>query len=161
MPAYRPEDLAPLEVALLGVLSVGLPPSRAAGSDTFRVDHVTAVVHALATSGEPAGHLGPDRVKIAPEFRAALRAAIESLSAKGLVMAQPAGAPAAAGGFEAGLQIDLVDPDEHPVVLDRYLAQLCMEHLFNIPAVYPYLMERYAASGEVWRRLREDGYARD
>ncbi|MCC7087883.1 MAG: hypothetical protein IT295_01920, partial [Dehalococcoidia bacterium] len=71
------------------------------------------------------------------------------------------GEPAAAGGFEAGLQIDLVDPDEHPAVLDRYLAQLCMEQLFNIPAVYPYLMDRYAASGEVWRQLREDGYARD
>ncbi len=161
MPAYQPEDLSPLEVALLGVLSVGLPPSRAAGSDTFRVDHVTAVVHGLASSGERSTHLGPDGVKIAPAFRAELRSAIESLSGKGLVVAQAAGEPAAAGGFEAGLQIDLVDPDEHPAVLDRYLAQLCMEQLFNIPAVYPYLMDRYAASGEVWRRLREDGYARD
>ncbi len=161
MPAYQPEDLSPLEVALLGVLSVGLPPSRAAGSDTFRVDHVTAVVHGLASSGERSTHLDPDGVKIAPAFRAELRSAIESLSGKGLVVAQAAGEPAAAGGFEAGLQIDLVDPDEHPAVLDRYLAQLCMEQLFNIPAVYPYLMDRYAASGEVWRQLREDGYARD
>jgi hypothetical protein len=161
MAAYQPEDLAPLEVALLGVLSVGLPPSRAAGSDTFRVDHVTAVVHGLANSGERQAHLGADGVKIAPTFRDQLRAAIESLSEKGLVAAQTAGAPAAAGGFEAGLQIDLVDPDEHPAVLDRYLSQLCMEHLFNIAAVYPYLIERYAASGEAWRRLREDGYARD
>ncbi len=161
MPAYQPEDLSPLEVALLGVLSVGLPPSRAAGSDTFRVDHVTAVVHGLASSGERSTHLAPDGVKVAPAFRAELRSAIESLSGKGLVAAQAAGEPAAAGGFEAGLQIDLVDPDEHPAVLDRYLAQLCMEQLFNIPAVYPYLMDRYAASGEVWRQLREDGYARD
>lgn len=161
MPAYQPEDLAPLEIALLGVLSVGLPPSRAAGSDTFRVDHVTAVVHSLAATGERDRHLGTDGVKVSPEFRANLRAAIESLAEKGLVAAQAAGMPAAAGGFEAGLQIDLVDPDEHPAVLDRYLSQLCMEHLFNIPAVYPYLMERYAASGEVWRRLREGGYARD
>ncbi|MCO5202263.1 MAG: hypothetical protein M9925_11235 [Chloroflexi bacterium] len=161
MPAYQPEDLSPLEVALLGVLSVGLPPSRAAGSDTFRVDHVTAVVHGLASSGERSTHLAPDGVKVAPAFRAELRSAIESLSGKGLVVAQAAGEPAAAGGFEAGLQIDLVDPDEHPALLDRYLAQLCMEQLFNIPAVYPYLMDRYAASGEVWRRLREDGYARD
>ena len=44
-------------------------------------------------------------------------------------------------------------------MLDRYLSQLCMEQLFNIPAVYPFLMERYASSGEVWRRLRADGYA--
>jgi hypothetical protein len=35
-----------------------------------------------------------------------------------------------------------------------------MEKLFNIPAVYPYLMERYSASGEVWRRVRESGYQR-
>ncbi len=161
MPAYQPEDLAPLEVALLGVLSVGLPPSRAAGSDTFRVDHVTAVVHALASGQTGEYHLVPGQVAVTPEFRAQLRAAIASLSEKGLVAQQPAGMPAAAGGFEDGLQIDLVDPDEHPAVLDRYLSQLCMEQLFNIPAVYPYLMERYAASGEVWRRLREGGYARD
>jgi hypothetical protein len=66
--------------------------------------------------------------------------------------------PAAAGGFEQGLALDLVDPDEHPVLLDRYLGQLCMEELFRIPAVYPFLMDRYARSGEVWRRLREGGY---
>ena len=161
MTAYLPEDLAPLEVSLLGVLSVGLPPSRAAGSDTFRVDHVTAVVHSLATTGSPGHHLGADGLKVTPEFRAGLRAAIESLTEKGLVAAQAAGMPAAAGGFEAGLPIDLVDPDEPPAVLARSLSQLCMEQLFNIPAVYPYLMERYAASGEVWRRLREGGYARD
>lgn len=161
MPAYQPEDLAPLEVALLGVLSVGLPPSRAAGSDTFRVDHVTAVVHALASGQTGEHHLVSGQVAVTPEFRAQLRAAIASLSEKGLVAQQPAGMPAAAGGFEDGLQIDLVDPDEHPAVLDRYLSQLCMEQLFNIPAVYPYLIERYAASGEVWRRLRDGGYARD
>lgn len=161
MSAYNPEDLSPLEVALLGVLSVGLPPSRAAGSDTFRVDHVTAEVHSLATSGTRGRHLGAGGLKVTPEFRAELRAAIESLTEKGLVVSPAAGMPAAAGGFEAGLEVDLVDPDEHPAVLDRYLSQLCMEQLFNIPAVYPYLMERYAASGEVWRRLRESGYARD
>jgi hypothetical protein len=100
-------------------------------------------------------------VRVVPEFRARIRAAVESLTAKGLVMQQAAGMPAAAGGYESGLQIDLVDPDEHPVVVDRYLSQVCMEYLFNIPAVYPYLMERYSASGEVWRRLREGGYGRD
>jgi hypothetical protein len=43
--------------------------------------------------------------------------------------------------------------------MDRALAQECMEALLNIPAVYPYLMERYAKAGEVWRDLREQGYA--
>ena len=54
----------------------------------------------------------------------------------------------------------MVNPDEQPAVLDRYLAQLCMEQLFKLPDVYPFLMERYSASGEVWRRLREAGYQR-
>jgi hypothetical protein len=161
MPAWQPGDLDAIERALLGVLSVGLPPSAAAGSDTFRVDHVTAVVASLEATGERSAYLAEDGARVTPEFRLRLRAAVESLTAKGLVMQQAAGMPAAAGGYEAGLQLDLVDPDEHPVVLDRYLSQLCMEHLFNVPAVYPYLMERYSASGEVWRRLRDGGYARD
>ncbi|MGH2607867.1 MAG: hypothetical protein ACRDHF_02155 [Tepidiformaceae bacterium] len=158
--AYDPEDLDPLELALLGVLSVGLPPSRTAGDNTFRVDHVTAVVAGLAAEGRREAHLAPDGVTVIPDFRRDLRATIEALTEKGLVAQQPVGMPAAAGGFEAGLQIDLVDPDEHPALLDRYLGQLCMEALFNIPAVYPYLMERYSASGEVWRRVRESGYQR-
>jgi hypothetical protein len=157
---FNPEDLEPLEVALLGVLCVGLPPSRAAGSDTFRVDHVTAVVVGLQEAERRELHLETDGVRVSAAFRVRLRETVESLTAKELVVRQAAGMPAAPGGFEAGLAIDLVDPDEQPAVLDRYLAQLCMEQLFNIPAVYPFLMERYAASGEVWRRLREGGYGR-
>ena len=157
---YNPEDLAPLEVALLGVLCLGLPPSRSAGSDTFRVDHVTAVVAGLFETGAHAANLGPDALRVTPDFAARLHAAIDALAAKELVLRQVPGMPAAAGGYEAGLLLDLVNPDEQPAVLDRYLAQLCMEKLFNVPEVYPFLMERYAASGEVWRRLREDGYAR-
>jgi hypothetical protein len=157
---YNPEDLSGLEVTLLGVLSVGLPPSRAAGSDTFRVDYVTAVVAGLAGDERAEANLVPGTERITPEFAQQLKATIESLIEKGLVSGQVGGMPAAAGGFEAGLEIDMVNPDEQPAVLDRYLSQLCMEQLFNVPAVYPFLMERYSASGEVWRRLRESGYAR-
>ena len=157
---YQPADLTDLEICVLGVLCVGLPPSRAAGSDAFRVDHVCAVVHGLQVEGRGETNLRPDGIAITPEFAAALNETVESLQTKELVVRQAAGMPAAAGGFEAGLQIDLVTPDEHPALLDRYLAQLCMEKLFNIPAVYPFLMERYSASGEVWRRLRADGYGR-
>lgn len=156
--AYAPEDLDLLERVILGVMCVGLPPSRAAGDDTFRVDHVAAVTAGLAEQGERSLHLREDGIRATSAFRARLRAAIESLQEKGLVTSQAPGMPAAPGGFEAGLAIDLVDPDEHPVVLDRYLAQQCMETLFQHPAVYPYLMERYAKSGEVWRRLRDEGY---
>lgn len=158
MIAYNPEDLDELEVALLGVLCVGLPPPRSAGSDTFRVDHVTAVIAALASGAGRDAFLGPDAVHVTPEFSARLRTTVESLASKEIVAPQEAGMPAAAGTFDDPLAIDLVNPDEHPAVLDRYLAQLCMEQLFNIPAVYPVLMERYASSGEVWRRLRESGY---
>jgi hypothetical protein len=155
---YQPEDLAGLEVALLGVLSVGLPPSRSAGSDTFRVDHVTAVAHALHTGADRGAHLEPDGIGATAEFRAALRVVVAGLTERGIVAEQAVGLPAAPGGYEAGLVIDTVNPDEHPVVLDRYLAQACMELLLSDPVVYPYLMERYARSGEVWRRLRESGY---
>jgi hypothetical protein len=159
--AYEPGDLGGLEKALLGVLCLGLPPSRAAGSDTFRVDHVTAVVAGLLERGEQDENLQPGSQAVTPEFRMNLRAAIASLTEKGIMTQQAAGMPAAPGGFEAGLAIDTVNPDEHPVVLDRYLAQQCMEELFNVPAVYPYLMERYAKAGEVWRRLQDAGYNRD
>lgn len=159
--AFQPEDLDATEKALLGVLCLGLPPSRAAGSDTFRVDHVTAVVSGLLHQGDGAINLQPGSDQVTPAFRAELRAAINSLTEKGIVAEQAAGMPAAAGGYEAGLAIDLVNPDEHPALLDRYLGQLCMEELFNVPAVYPYLMERYSKSGEIWRRLRDEGYGRD
>ncbi len=160
--ALQPEDLGDLEVALLGVLSIGLPPARAAGSETFRVDHVTAVVAGLFAEGRRDLHLEADGLRATLAFRQQLRDAILGLADRGVLAAsQPAGMPAASGGFEAGLELDLVDPDEHPAVLDRYLGQLCMERLFNVPAVYPYLMERYSSSGEVWRRIREAGYARD
>lgn len=155
---YQPEDLDALESALLGVLCVGLPPSRAAGSDRFRVDHVTAVVAGLIEAGRSDAYLAGDGIAVVQEFRVRLRTTINGLAEKGLLAPQPAGTPAAAGGFETGLELDLVNPDEQPALLDRYLGQLCMEKLFNIPAVYPFLMERYAASGEVWRRLREGGY---
>ncbi|MEO8538988.1 MAG: hypothetical protein ABI577_04545 [bacterium] len=163
MATYQPEDLDPLERTVLGVLSIGLPPSKSAGSDTFRVDYVCAVIAAMQETEDREAYLGPDNLRVVPEFRERLKAAIQSLEEKGLVVAnQPGpGMPAAAGGYEAGLVLDLVDPDEHPTLLDRFLSQLCMEFLFNVPAVYPFLIERYAASGEVWRRLREAGYARD
>jgi hypothetical protein len=158
---YEPGDLDAIEKALLGVLCLGLPPSRAAGSDTFRIDHVTAVVAGLLEVGERAHHLQGGSDAVTPGFRITLRTTIEALTDKGIVTRQAAGMPAAPGGFEEGLAVDLVNPDEHPVVLDRYLAQLCMEELFNVPAVYPYLMDRYAKAGEVWRRLQDAGYNRD
>lgn len=157
--AYQPEDLTDLEAAFLGVLCIGLPPSRAAGDDRFRADHCAAVVAGLLRTADPNRFLAADGIRISQEFAGELRTTIDALVSKGLVAHAPVGMPAAAGGFEEGLELDLVNPDQQPAVLDRYLAQLCMETLFKVPAVYPFLMDRYTKSGEVWRRLREGGYA--
>ena len=154
----RPDELELVERVVLGVLSVGLPPSRAAGDDRFRVDHVVAVSTALCEDGERDLYLNEDGVRVRQDFRDRLRSSIESLTDKELVTTQAAGMPAAPGGFDATLAIDVVDPDQHPVVLNRSLSQECMETLLRDKRVYAYLMDRYAKSGEVWRRLRDEGY---
>ena len=153
-----PEDLELLERVVLGVLSVGLPPSRAAGDNTFRVDHVVAVSTALSEDRIHDAFLREDGVRVQPAFRDRLRGSIASLTEKQLVATQDPGMPAAAGSFDPSLLIDLVDPDENPVVLDRSLSQGCMETLLQDKRVYGYLMERYAKSGEIWRRLRAEGH---
>lgn len=156
--AVRAGDLELVERVVLGVLSVGLPPSRAAGDDTFRVDHVVAISTALSEDEAADTYLREDGIRVQQAFRDRLRASIESLAEQELVTTQPAEMPAAAGGYDATLAIDLIDPDEHPVVLNRNLSQECMETLLRDKRVYSYLMERYAKSGEVWRRLRDEGY---
>lgn len=153
--AIQPDDLTPLEQVILGVLSLGLPPSRAAGDDRLRVDYVCAVTHGLRTAGHARAFLDPAGERATRKFREELENAVRSLTEKGLVAQQPPGLPAAPGGFEPGLAVDVVDPDIHPTVLDRYLGQQCMELLLRHPDVYPFLMERYAKAGEVWRRIRE------
>jgi hypothetical protein len=158
MDIFRPDDLTSDEQALLGVLCVGLPPARAAGDEHFRVDHVTAVVCSLFETGENAAYLDEDELTVLSVFRTRLKNVISNLADRGILADQPAGMPAPPGSFEAGLAIDLVNPDEHPAVLDRVLAQQCMEVLLRNSVIYPYLMERYSASGEVWRKLREQGY---
>jgi len=155
MMAVQPEDLAPLEQVVLGVLSLGLPPSRAAGDDRFRVDYVCAVTHGLRSAGHAHAYLDAASGRATREFREQLEEAVRALTEKGLVAQQPAGLPAAAGSIDAALAVDMVDPDIHPAVLDRYLGQQCMELLLRPPDVYPFLMERYAKAGEVWRRIRE------
>lgn len=148
-----------IEVAFLGVLSLGLPPSRAAADDTFRVDHCTAVVEGLREAGDPGRYLADGGPAIDPGFATSLREAIDSLARRGILLEQPAGMPAAPGGFLAGMLLDLVNPDVQPTVADRGLAQQCMDHLLSNPRVYPFLMRQYARAGEFWRRAREQGYA--
>jgi hypothetical protein len=155
--AIRAGELELVERVLFGVLSLGMPPSRAAGDDTFRVDHVVAVSTALCEDEKTDVYLREDGVRVQQAFRDRLRASIESLGTKELVTTQPAEMPTAPGGFDPGLAVDLIDPDEHPVVLDRSLAQECLETLLQDKRLYSYLMDRYAKSGEVWRRLRDEG----
>ena len=158
MDILKLEDLTSDEQVILGVLCVGLPPSRAAADEHFRVDHVTAVICSLFETGEDATYLDADNITVLANFRTRLRSVISDLAERGILADQPAGLPSPPGSFEAGLSVDLVNPDEHPAVLDRFLAQQCMEILLRNPVVYPYLMGRYSASGEVWRKLREEGY---
>lgn len=153
------EDLDALEISFLGVLSLGLPPSQAAGDETFRVDHCAAVVEGLRESGNGQLYLRDGGPAIGALFGKRLREAIDALGAKGLVSTQPGGMPAAPGGFEPGLLIDVVNPDEHPTILDRTIGQECLDLLLGIADVYPFLMSQYARAGEFWRKARAEGYA--
>ncbi|HJP41398.1 MAG TPA: hypothetical protein QGF35_06805 [Dehalococcoidia bacterium] len=156
--AAEVSDLEELEVAVLGVLSLGLPPSRAAGDETFRVDHCVAVVEGLRRNGSATSHLVDGGPAIASTFAESLAGAMASLEVKGLVVAQPHGLPAAPGEFDTGLEIDVVNPDTHPAVLDRRLAQQCLDRLLGLKDVYPFLMQQYARAGEFWRSARASGY---
>ena len=78
--ALRPSDLEDLEIALLGVLCLGLPPSKAAGDDEFRVDCVTAVVAGLRAEGRRDLFLEGDGSGVRSSFRSALRVAIQALA---------------------------------------------------------------------------------
>ncbi len=152
------DDLSSIEIALLGVLSLGLPPSRAAGDDTFRVDHCTAVVAGIEESANPSEYLAGAGPRVGQVFAARLEDAIASLTDRGLLADQPAGMPAPPGGFEPGLAVDVVNPDSHPAVIDRWLGQRCLDALLAKPGVYGFLMNQYARAGEFWRSAREAGY---
>ncbi|MFQ5381008.1 MAG: hypothetical protein ACE5EF_05225 [Dehalococcoidia bacterium] len=151
-------DLTDVEVALLGILSLGLPPARAAEDDTFRVDHCTAVVAGIREASNPREHLEGEGPAVSPSFAGRLQAAIASLTQRGLLTGQSAGMPAPPGGFEPGLEVDVVNPDLHPVVLDRWLGQRCLDELLSGSEVYRFLMSQYARAGEFWRTAREAGY---
>ena len=152
------DDLSSIEIALLGVLSLGLPPSRAAGDDTFRVDHCTAVVAGIEESANPSEYLAGAGPRVGQVFAARLEDAIASLTDRGLLADQPAGMPAPPGGFEPGPAVDVVNPDSPPAVLDRGLGPRCLHALPGKPGAPGCLRTHSPRAGEFWRSARETGY---
>ncbi len=160
---YYPEDLTDLERTYLGVLATGIVRARLAGDPWLRMDYITAVCLALQEGKPQTAYLEGDGPEITPAFRQALTEAALALDAKGIIAA---GTPAS----EQVLSTDpdvirprpprVLDFDQHPRIFDRFLAQRCMETLFQHPDVYPFLMGKYQDSAEVWARLYRQGYGR-
>ncbi len=160
---YYPEDLTDLERTYLGVLATGIVPARLAGDPWLRMDYITAVCLALQEGKPQTAYLDGEGPEITPAFRDALTEAALALDAKGIIAA---GTPLS----EQVLSTDpalvrprpprVIDFDQHPRIFDRFLAQRCMETLFQHPAVYPFLMGKYQDSAEVWGRLYRQGYGR-
>lgn len=158
MSALTVNDLTLLEQTYLGVLATGLVPADLAGDDRFRMEYVCALCHALR-QGLPADAFTAESHVADAEFRKQLRETMIDLDQKRVigigppqdtVILRPEVPPDAAYGA--------VDLNRHPPIFDRYLAQRCMDELLNHPDAYRLLMDLYAESGEVWRRLYDHGY---
>ena len=161
--SLSPSDLPLLERVYLGVLATGIVPARLAGEPLLRMDYLTAVCVAIV-EGHPQ-HLyvigeGPE---LEPVFAQRLLDAALSLDARAIISAGTTREQILSVSEEVmarPLPPKTIDFDQHPRILDRYLAQQCMESLFQDPAVYPFLMGKYQDSGEIWGRLYQQGYGR-
>lgn len=147
-------DLTPLERTYLGVLDTGMVPARLAGDPSLRMDRVTAVCLALREGRPAATYLEGDEPS--PDFVVRLTEAALALDRRGAISLAPP--PPEAILAPEGLQARRTQPrpldfDQHPRILDRFLAHECMEELFADSRIYPYLMGTYQDSGEVWARL--------
>jgi hypothetical protein len=162
--AYTPEDLSPLERTYLGVLATGMVPARLAGDPWLRMDYVTAVCHALVEGRPQTAYLAGEGPEISEPFRQALTAAVLALDAKRVISAGSPPPDVVLGPEMADLARPrasrVIDFDQHPRIWDRFLGHACMEALFRNPEVYPFLMEKYQDSGDVWGRLYQQGYGR-
>lgn len=149
--ALTPADLTPLERTYLGVLATGMVPAKLAKDPSLRMDYITAVCLAILEGRPRDSYLIGEGPEVTPEFARALTEAVHALDAKGIISAGAA-PPDALGGPDMmrpkpPAQIDF---DQHPRIWDRYLAQQCMETLFQNPDIYPFLMGKYQDSADVW-----------
>ena len=153
----HPTDLTLLERTYLGVVDAGMVPARLAGDPTLRTDHVTAVCLALREDKAAAAYLSADGVEPAGEFVAALTAAVHALDARGVISAAPPpGDLLLSPDVPRSAPPAVIDFEQRPRILDRFLAHQCLEELFGDGRVYPFLMGKYQDSGEVWARLYKE-----
>lgn len=159
MTLYAVGDLTPIEQTYLGVLSVGLVPFELAHEPRFRMEYLCAVCHALMQHLPRATFVEEDYFA-KPAIREDLRLAMVDLDEKGIIGVGPPQdvvllTPAPERVERAFASIDV---NKHPPLFDKFLAQRCMDLLFDEPSVHAYLIELYGESSEIWGKLYEQGY---
>ncbi len=163
MSALSANDLSAVQRTYLGVLSLGLVSADQAKDNRFRIEYVSAGAHALFNGLQRDAYLEPDSggdCAAGAPFRGELRAAIIDLDRKGVIGVGPPQdlmilKPSAPDPDAIYGEVDL---NRHPPIFDRFLAQRCMDALLENGAAHAYLMELYAASGDVWHVLYKQGY---
>ncbi|HWO93182.1 MAG TPA: hypothetical protein VNL92_00270 [Dehalococcoidia bacterium] len=160
------DDLPPLARTYLAVVSLGLPSARLANDESFRIDYVCAACHALWAGQAMRYHLEGD---YQPQrgFLDELRATIVDLDNAGVIIAGAGDGHLATMPFlgqDAGKltpgQIERLDLNAPPKVLDTYLAYKALDELLSHPKAYTFVMEKYGASSEIWQQLTARGYGR-
>lgn len=153
----QPSDLSLIERTYLGVLDTGMVPAALAGDRSLRMDYVTAVCLALREDRPREAYLDEEQAEPAPRFLESLTEAARSLDEKRVIsFGSPPSDLLLSPEMPRRSAPREIDFDQHPRILDRYLAHECMEELFADSRVYPFLMGKYQESGEVWARLYKE-----
>jgi hypothetical protein len=164
--SWTKADLSLLEQTFLGVLGCGIVPASLARDESFRLDYVTAVAHALREGLPREAYLqAPGAFHVKPEFTFRLQQAMESLDEKRIIgLHEPAAPPPELLGTRRvpgpDMVLTTIETSKNPTVFDRHLSGVCMEDLLSHPdrELYRFLMDRYAESGLHWQRLMRAGY---
>lgn len=156
---FNLSDLTPYERTYLGVVAIGLPPHTLVGDPWLRLDYLTAVSQALREGKPATAYLLGEGPEPQPDFLTVVKGAVWSLEEKGVIGTTP---PVVLFAFDVSRpgppDFTKIDPNIPPIVFDRYLAHRCLDELLANPAVYQFLMGKYAESSEHWQRLVEHGY---
>ncbi len=153
------DDLDELARAYLAVLAIGLAPADAAADPRLRPDHATAVTYALWRGEPPTRYLAQDEPTA--DLARRLEQAATSLEQAGVLdLGGPSPSLLTGLGIPVGLgpAAPPFDVRRPPLVLDKWLAQRCLDRALSARPVYSYLMERYADSSEVWQQLDREGH---
>jgi hypothetical protein len=156
MTTCNPGDLSEIEQVLLGVLGAGLAPSSVAGDPSLRLDYLTAVSLALVRGLPREAYLVPGGATATQAFQRELTDALYGLEERKIL---GVGAPPA----DVLLTPEIEQParsthepvanfDYYPKVFDRYLTGRCVDTLLRNPAVYRFIMDKYADSSEIYQK---------